>query len=177
MTTEVLDVGCGNNKRGTIGIDITKTPIVDIVCDASDLPFADKTFDGCYAYALLEHVDNPPKVLTEIHRILKSEGWLKILVPTDSKLKSDYVVHFVTLRLKRLLAQYRAMRLGIHKWQYSQNSLAKMLRTASFKVEEIECPSLPFVDADNKRGIGNILLKLRITRRPHLIMKVEKKGD
>ena len=35
---------------------------------------------------VLEHVDNPQEVLNEIKRVLKVDGYVVLLVPTDNKL-------------------------------------------------------------------------------------------
>jgi len=41
-----LDISCGENKRQSIlGLDIRKTPPVDIITDAHMLPFRDKILD------------------------------------------------------------------------------------------------------------------------------------
>jgi len=42
MVANILDVGCGENKQGTIGVDIKRTQKVDVICDAHNLPFIEK---------------------------------------------------------------------------------------------------------------------------------------
>uniref|UniRef100_A0A7V4KE28 Class I SAM-dependent methyltransferase n=1 Tax=Fervidobacterium pennivorans TaxID=93466 RepID=A0A7V4KE28_FERPE len=100
--------------------------MVDVLCDAHHLPFVSKVFDRCYAYALLEHVENPVKVLREINRVLIDNGWLKALVPTDSRLKSDYVACIISLHFKHCYEEYRAMKSGEHRWQYSTHGLKQI---------------------------------------------------
>ena len=170
----VLDVGCGKNKRGTIGVDIRKTPVVDILCDAHYLPFINEVFDGCYAYALLEHVDDPIKVLKEINRVLRSKKWLKVLVPTDSRLRSDYVACIISLHFKHCLGEYRAMKSGEHKWQYSVKSLKEILSVTGFEVKEVKRPAYPFISG---RRVGKVLSKLRIVRHSRLVMTAIKRGS
>ena len=55
-------------------IDIYASNIVDMVCDAHYLPLADDSFDGVWIQAVLEHVVEPTKVVSEIYRVLKSDG-------------------------------------------------------------------------------------------------------
>lgn len=167
----ILDIGCGGNKRGTLGVDIRRTPPVDVLCDAHHLPLAPESFDGCYAYSLLEHVDNPIKVLKETYKVLKPHAWLKILVPTDSRLRSDYVAIIVSLHFRQLLARYKAMKRGIHKWQHSEKSLKEILRITGFEIKEVNRPAYPFISG---RRVGKVLSKLKIVRHPHLIINVRR---
>ena len=81
----ILDIGCGNIKYpGSIGLDIKKTGVTDIVCNVEKgLPFKKNEFDLVYSSHTLEHLD-PKKlvfVLEEIWRITKPTGNIKIIVP------------------------------------------------------------------------------------------------
>jgi ubiquinone/menaquinone biosynthesis C-methylase UbiE len=138
----VLDVGCGSQKRGDIGIDNRKLPGVDVICDAHHLPFKSMVFEGCFAFALLEHVESPRLVLAEIKRTLKSRGWLKVLVPTDSRLRSDYLTRIFLLHFKDCWATYSSMRRGEHKWQFTMSGLDKILTNVGFRVERMSCRKL-----------------------------------
>jgi SAM-dependent methyltransferase len=169
----VLDVGCGENKRGTVGVDIRRTRMVDVLCDAHHLPFVDGVFEGCYAYALLEHVGNPVMVLKEINRVLMDNGWLEVLVPTDSRLRSDYVACIISFHFKHCYEEYKAMKSGEHKWQYSEQGLKQLLYLTGFAALKVERPAQPFVGG---RRVGKILSKLKIVRRPHLIVQALKEG-
>lgn len=54
--------------------------------DAHKLKFRDETFDGIVALEVLEHVQNPLKVLKEVKRIMKPSGYAIFLVPSDTTL-------------------------------------------------------------------------------------------
>ncbi|MDZ4772832.1 MAG: methyltransferase domain-containing protein [Planctomycetota bacterium] len=54
--------------------DVAFGPLTKLVCDAHDLPFADASIDGVIAQAVLEHVADPYRVTSEIHRVLKPRG-------------------------------------------------------------------------------------------------------
>lgn len=45
-----------------------------LICDAHDLPFKERSFDGVIAQAVLEHVVDPYRCCEEIHRVLKEQG-------------------------------------------------------------------------------------------------------
>lgn len=79
----VLDIGCGDKPflpyfaavaREYVGLDVAPGPHVDVVSPAETLPFADARFDAVLCTQVLEHVLDPPAVLSEIHRVLKPGG-------------------------------------------------------------------------------------------------------
>lgn len=79
----ILDVGCGENKKGNIGVDLRRSKFVDVIADARMLPFKSEAFDKVYSAALIEHFSHRHvrKVLVEWTRILKKEGYLEIECP------------------------------------------------------------------------------------------------
>lgn len=75
----VLDIGASGNdhrehfpNRTTLDVDASKNP--DVVADAHNLPFDDDSFEVVVCSEMLEHADNPQKVISEIRRVLKPEG-------------------------------------------------------------------------------------------------------
>ena len=79
-----LDLGCGNKKRkGTIGVDIGDHFDIDVKHDLNVMPypFEDNSVDRVYIDNCLEHLDNPLRVIEEIHRILKNGAYVKVIVP------------------------------------------------------------------------------------------------
>ena len=61
-------------KYFIITTDIYYSKNVDIINDAHNLCFADKIFDCVIIQAVLEHVLEPHKCVSEIHRVLKDDG-------------------------------------------------------------------------------------------------------
>ena len=79
-----LNLGCGKDiLKGYINLDIAKLPGVDIVCDIEKekLPFEDNSINNVYTNNVLEHIKNLEFVMEEIHRILKPNGKVQIIVP------------------------------------------------------------------------------------------------
>lgn len=85
---KILNVGSGIHRytKEMINLDSYPYAEVDIVADATALPFADNTFDGMLAECLLEHVPTPDAVVREMLRCLKPGGTCYITVP--------FVYHF-----------------------------------------------------------------------------------
>jgi SAM-dependent methyltransferase len=54
--------------------DVSFGPRTSLICDAHDIPFEDRSFDGVIAQAVLEHVVDPYRCCEEIHRVLKEDG-------------------------------------------------------------------------------------------------------
>lgn len=63
-----------NKTFETVGTDVTIGPKTKVICDAHDIPFADETFDCVIIQAVLEHVLDPVRCVSEVHRVLKSTG-------------------------------------------------------------------------------------------------------
>lgn len=79
-----IDLGCGKTKKeGFIGIDATPYPGVDYIADLEkDLGFLpDNSVDEYYTSHVLEHIGNFEGLLQEIHRTIKPEGRIEIIVP------------------------------------------------------------------------------------------------
>lgn len=96
----ILEVGCGtghvqNVLKNVVGMDITLSMLRknknDVVCaDAHSIPFKDGTFDAVYSIDVIEHVQNPLKMIEECKRILKKNGTLILITPNgDMKIALD----------------------------------------------------------------------------------------
>jgi len=102
---KILDIGCGtgygskmlhdaNNKvygidvsLGAIGYAAKNYPRPEYICGSAEkLPFDDECFDAITAFEVIEHVSNPYKTLSELHRVLKKGGDLFISTPNPRHL-------------------------------------------------------------------------------------------
>jgi SAM-dependent methyltransferase len=54
---------------------------MDYICDITDIPVADESFDVIICTEVLEHVPEPIKVIKEFSRILRKNGGLYITAP------------------------------------------------------------------------------------------------
>jgi len=82
----------------------------------SSMPVEDETYDVVVLTQVLEHVDNPKKVLLEINRVLKPNGILLLSVPLNGPIHGE----------------------PFHFFQFTHYGLAELAAQSNFYVQEIE---------------------------------------
>lgn len=100
---KLLDVGCGNSpfkflvnqtECEYVGIDIVGADNFDykntgiIIFDGENIPFENESFESIICTEVIEHIPNPEKIISEIHRVLKPNGTGIITLPWSAR------VHF-----------------------------------------------------------------------------------
>jgi SAM-dependent methyltransferase len=91
---DLLDIGCGERPyewmlapyiTRYVGMEHPATMHrqnrVDVWGDAQALPFADESFDTIVGFHMLEHTEDPRRVLAETARVLRSGGTLLLTTP------------------------------------------------------------------------------------------------
>lgn len=79
-----LNLGCGRSSmEDYINVDMTAFPGIDLIFnfDIFPYPFKENTFEEIFLDNVLEHLDNIPKVMNELHRISIPNGRIIIKVP------------------------------------------------------------------------------------------------
>lgn len=121
ITGNALEVGAGGRTQNSTRFassaehywrtDIRKWPegSLELICDCTMCPFADRSLDAVICSEVLEHVPDSKAALTEFGRILKPQGWLALTVPffyplhgVDGQDRGDYW-RFAPGNLKLLL--------------------------------------------------------------------------
>ena len=69
-----MDAIYSNKSFEIVGSDVSFGPCATLICDAHDIPFEDGVFDCVIIQAVLEHVVDPQRCVSEIHRVLKDSG-------------------------------------------------------------------------------------------------------
>lgn len=150
---EILDIGSADGvfskvildkskAKQVIGIDVLATSVAWAkhhwrtskhmkfqLGDAHKLEFAARTFDAVFALEVMEHVFEPQVVFKEIRRVLKKNGYVIVLVPSDNTLFKViwwFVTHFWWAKIWE----------DCHVQSFSvKHSLAGELKKAGFKIE------------------------------------------
>jgi SAM-dependent methyltransferase len=115
----ILNLGSGPRclfyRKDIINMDLYAFDEVDIVGDAIDIPFKKNSLDLIVNIAMLEHVDTPEKVVSEMYRILKDNGeiicFLPFIVPFHAA-PTDYY-RWTIPGIKKLFAQFDILEVGI----------------------------------------------------------------
>lgn len=147
---KVVDIGCHSglftekiihkiSPKEIYGIDISKKSIEKAkkrirqgkfqTGDAQNLPFEENSFDAAFCLEMIEHVDYPGKVLQEIHRVLKKQGYALVLVPTDNLL---FRVIWFLWNLRYPVWKH------VHVQSFQGDLLEKMVKKKGFKIESVK---------------------------------------
>ncbi|MBO1073418.1 class I SAM-dependent methyltransferase [Roseomonas sp. 1311] len=114
---EVLVIGSGEReRRGRVTYtDVAMARNIACICDAHDLPFEDASFDAVFAEAVLEHVCDPQRVVAEIIRVLKPDGFVYAVTPflQPVHMGAYDFTRFTYLGHRRLFRQFDDMGSGM----------------------------------------------------------------
>jgi ubiquinone/menaquinone biosynthesis C-methylase UbiE len=118
---KVLDVGCGLGEfigayPNSSGIDINHYSVnyckekgLDAkVGSVYKIPFKNKSFDGIFCLCVLEHLKKPEIAIKEMYRILKPNGKLILIIPTECGFRRDktHIKFWDKDNIKRLLEKF-----------------------------------------------------------------------
>lgn len=136
-----LNVGCGLIPiAGYFNVDARELPGVDMVADVRSLPFRAGTVSEIYAAHLVEHfteADLKSIVLPAWHRMLKTGGWLRVVVPdAEAMIQSFSRRQYPFESLREVTFGSQDHPGNYHYTMFSRESLRGLLRAAGFVVGE-----------------------------------------
>jgi len=102
--------------------------------DAQNMPFKDNTFDIVYATALIEHLEQPIKMLQEIYRILKTNGIIIITTPDPFFDKIAQAMNCIEKDLHQETFTIKKLK------DYFNGAGFKVLRTKKFMISPVGFP-------------------------------------
>jgi SAM-dependent methyltransferase len=136
-----LDIGCGTGDDAmalaefvrptgrAVGVDVSATMVAEAqvraearglgACvefhqaDAMHLPFPDASFDACRAERVLQHIDAPQAVVTELARVCRPGGRIVLVEPDYGSLAIHAADQQTTARIVRCrIEHFRSGRVG-----------------------------------------------------------------
>jgi uncharacterized protein YbaR (Trm112 family)/SAM-dependent methyltransferase len=116
----IVDLGSGSRRLAdhVLTVDVCAFPGVDLVGDGHRLPFRSDSLAGIVCTGVLEHVDFPERVVTEMARVLRPGGRLYVATPflqgfhPGSGTEQDFQ-RYTHVGLLRLLAGFRVVESGM----------------------------------------------------------------
>jgi SAM-dependent methyltransferase len=132
-----------NTDLELVETDVSFGPRVTMICDAHDLPFDVCSFDVVIAQAVLEHVADPYRCVSEFYRVLRDDGIIYAETPFIQQVhggKYDFM-RFTYRGHRRLFRNFEEIHAGIiggpgmalaWTWQYFLRSFAKSARAQTY---------------------------------------------
>ena len=114
----VLNCGSGNTNlidNRVVHLDIYKYEIIDLIADASCLPFKKNSFDAIFCQAMLEHVKNPFQVVQGFTTVLKKGGYVSAAVPFLFPFHDvpDHYFNTSTSGIQSLFSDFQPIQTGV----------------------------------------------------------------
>jgi SAM-dependent methyltransferase len=105
----------GERSVDLVETDVAFGPRTQVVCDGHALPFADGVFHAVVCQAVLEHVADPPRVVSEIHRVLRTEGLVYSEIPFMQQVHEGVhdFTRYTLIGHRRLYRQFECLRSGV----------------------------------------------------------------
>ena len=109
-----MDAIYSNESFDIVGSDVSFGPHTTLICDAHDIPFVDEVFDCVIVQAVLEHVLDPQRCVSEIHRVLKHAGLVYAETPFMQQvhMKQYDFTRFTYLGHRRLFRHFAEVSSG-----------------------------------------------------------------
>ncbi|MFA6433250.1 MAG: class I SAM-dependent methyltransferase [Elusimicrobiales bacterium] len=101
--------------------------------DLPDLKFPAGSFDAVTLWQVLEHLPDPARYLAEIRRLLKADGLLLVSVPNINSLQAVFSGD-----------KWFHLDLPRHRWQFTPETVSRLLVRAGFRIREIRHFSLEY---------------------------------
>ena len=100
-----INLGSGQDDYdGFVNIDLGSYKPVDIVADLKDIPFNDNSVDLVASNSVLEHIYEFQKVIEEVYRILRPNGYFYLCVPSSCLRHHEFDYHrWTTAGLMKLM--------------------------------------------------------------------------
>ncbi len=193
----VLDVGCGAGQVAkavkaarpeldVFGCDISEAALAAAQAEpsgvefrlatAEHLPFDDGDFESVWMFDVLEHVDSPERVLSEVARVLRPGGRFHLVLPLEGQRGTLYPVigcgtrwtakvrqagHIQIFSAARFQSMAAAQGLRVTRTRWSYHGLLQVLDIAYFSWLDRKGPVRGSVEdmAVSRKGVTGALMR------------------
>lgn len=151
----ILESGCGTGRwmaffeqlgNQAYGIDDSPGPLAVarrhdpdmrlVRGNALETPYKDNSFDAALSSYVAEHFeDGPEELFREIHRVLKPDGLLFVVVPYNNTLRR-YVVNPILMAFWQIW-KWRGRGLAFTEYRYTRAEMEGFLRRTNFEIETV----------------------------------------
>ncbi len=182
----LLDLGCGTGSSfeaisqtgdwDIYAIDISPKMVKTALArgphihvsqgNATQMSFADKRFSVVVALGVLEYIEDYPRALDEIHRVLTENGRFIVSVPNQSSLfrRLRKLEKVITRPLKKLLG-HSARKDEIFHRQWSLAEFSDTLQAHHFALEQVRFSSYGLLSPKFEDSAFNIRLSHWLTKK------------
>jgi SAM-dependent methyltransferase len=110
-----LEANLSSSRITLVRTDVYFAPQIGMVTDSHDLPFRAESFDAVVCQSVLEHVVDPFRCVSEIHRVLKPGGVVYAEVPFMQQVhaKAYDFTRFTMGGLRRLFREFEMIDAGV----------------------------------------------------------------
>jgi 2-polyprenyl-3-methyl-5-hydroxy-6-metoxy-1,4-benzoquinol methylase len=127
-------------------------------CNACDLPFTARSFDIVVCTEVIEHVDDSARLVSEINRVLRPDGWLYLTTPNSRGRGVLYgplkkITSRLGFRLKERRPIYRRLEraevnheIQAHVKEFTMGELQALLRRVGFLILEHKTVYITYLD-------------------------------
>lgn len=201
--TRFLELGCGTGTVSSLVgsqchcidfsanmLAIAKTKVQSCVqADMEYLPYANEVFDIVFVNSALHHFPSLDKVMNEINRILKKDGYLLVQEPNAHSIRKDKLLELLVVGMKKMgLKQYPdvsnlEVKPSDHHAPLPLSKLSSAIAANGFNIAKQEYryyTSYIFSDFDSRLAAiaGTILDKIYVRKKGqgYMFVVIAKKG-
>jgi len=181
----LLDVGCSSGLFLEVarsfswkcyGVEVNKDTaaiakqkgFTIVVGDLLNANFSNETFDVITLWEVLEHVRDPTNTLRHARNLLKNNGYLFISTPNISGFEPEVSYHL----MGKTMNFWRHPEPPGHLYQFSVNTIQKLLVKTGFKVVSIQMKEIPLdYTAPKGRHVKSSIFRI-VTKTLYLVGKL-----
>lgn len=141
-----VDLGLDSIRRAKERLKVRGARVEFVQGDIYRLPFAGGGLDAVTASEILEHLDDPPRALREVARVLRPGGTFVLCTPYRERIETTLCIH----------CNHKTP-VNAHLHSFNERILTGLLADAGFTVDRMD----PFLSRPAERfGLSGLTVKL-----------------